>query len=366
MFTIDRDALVLAVGRVKAAAQSKVVTDQLRCVLLDAAGDALSLACTDTFTRIEVTAPSDGMGKYLVEIDRLAQIVGKLPAGAVEIGDKDDAVIIKAGRSRLTIPMLPVGSFPEWPHESSAVAWQARGLDLADTLSAVQPAMHRDSAMGDLHGVYIDSCDGGGRAVATNGNRLHCSRFESDGLVPPLWKSLLSRDFVAALKAAADTDDWWTIMIGERSVVARGPAVTVYARLVEGEFPDYRALPSRDSFTVQWTVDADAFSSALRRCMIVAQDQADRAHAVRLAPIDDGLELSSQDQHGAAVVEEVPGAVSGGEAVSYNATYLIEAVRVLTQRGAKTITMLVNGKAHTMIDCEAVPSVYAFVFPLAR
>lgn len=364
MITINRDALGLAVSRVKAAAQGKSVADNLRCVLLVGAHDRLTVSATNTFTRIEWSAPCAGEGRWLVGVDRLAGIVGKLPEGGVTLDSKGDSLVVKAGKTKYTLPILDASSFPAWPDEDVTSQWEARGTDMAETLSTVRAAVTRDNNRAGLNGVYLDAAEGGGRVVATDGARMHCAEFTTTQPVEPLSRALLSKEFVDALKSAADTDDTWLISVHGRYVTAVGPDCCISARLVDGEFPDYtQVLPRDNDHVIAWTADAADLSAALRRVLVVANE---RNHTITVRAIDGGIELSAQDVEGGAVTDELAAEIVGADdPVSLNASFLLEAVAVLAARGAKRVTVKKDsGYSRIFVGGTDVPGAFAMIMPI--
>ena len=119
-------------------------------------------------------------------------------------------------------------------------------------------------------------------------------------------------------KLAEDSETAWAIAFGERSATFSTEGLTLMVRLVDGEFPDYRAvLPA--NFKRQVQVNGSQLSDALRRVSIVASD---RNHSVRFAFETDRLVLTAQNVDLGDAREEVPMEMNG-EALftGFNARY---------------------------------------------
>src|ERR687893_1118116 len=115
--TIERAALLKALGHVQSVVERRNTIPILSNVLLSADGDGVSFSATDLDMEIidETTAEVSGGGQITAPAHTLYEIVRKLPDGAdVELrytGD-DPRLAVSAGRSRFNLPVLPAGDFP--------------------------------------------------------------------------------------------------------------------------------------------------------------------------------------------------------------------------------------------------------------
>lgn len=116
--TIERGALLKALGHVQAVVEKRNTIPILSNVLISAGPDGVSFAATDLDIEIlEVTeATSDGEGLFTAPAHTLYDIARKLPDGAdvtLEMSGGDPRISLKAGRSNFSLPSLPPGDFPD-------------------------------------------------------------------------------------------------------------------------------------------------------------------------------------------------------------------------------------------------------------
>lgn len=117
-FTIERGALLKALGHVQNVVERRNTIPILSNVLLSAERGQVSFSATDLDMEIVDTAEAivSVPGQITAPAHTLYEIVRKLPDGAdVELkfaaGD-DPRLSVSAGRSRFALPVLPAGDFP--------------------------------------------------------------------------------------------------------------------------------------------------------------------------------------------------------------------------------------------------------------
>ena len=115
--TIERAALLKALGHVQSVVERRNTIPILSNVLLSADGEAVSFSATDLDMEIldEATARVEGSGQITAPAHTLYEIVRKLPDGAdvaLTYSGDDPRLTVQAGRSRFNLPVLPAGDFP--------------------------------------------------------------------------------------------------------------------------------------------------------------------------------------------------------------------------------------------------------------
>jgi len=156
-FQVDRDVLADAVGWVSRALPARPVIPVLSGLLLQAAGDGLTLSCFDyeVSARVEVDAEVAEPGMILVPGRLLAEITRSLPSLPVEFADDPDGVSLTCGTASFTLVTLPVEDYPDLP-ELPHTAGTVDGGALAAAVSQVAPAASRDDTLPLLTGVNIE------------------------------------------------------------------------------------------------------------------------------------------------------------------------------------------------------------------
>ena len=115
--TIERAALLKALGHVQSAVERRNTIPILSNVLLSAERDRLTFSATDLDLEIidSALAQVDQPGQITAPAHTLYEIVRKLPEGAdvsLSFTGEDPRLTVAAGRSRFNLPVLPAGDFP--------------------------------------------------------------------------------------------------------------------------------------------------------------------------------------------------------------------------------------------------------------
>jgi len=371
-FRCERDVLLEALTTAgRAIASRGGALPVLSGVRLEAVGDELWVVGTDLDLTIQVsTRVSVSRPGVVVAPGRLVtDIVRALDAGAVTVeSDEDDELRISSGRSNFSVRTHPAGDFPRLPPISGdGVRLPATGL--AEALRQVVRAASSEDSRPILTGVLMAAEQGGLRLVATDSYRLAVRDLPGIGvlredqhvLVPSRALAELQRLLSSAAKSAppvpvpvpvsavapAPTSEdagpegappapapapaadgpAAILRLGEHDATFELGTVKLTTRLIEGDFPNYRALiPS--NYPNSLIVGRDALLDAVRRVKLMVRDP---TTPVRIALRSDGIELTVITQDWGQATEEVDAKYEGAEmVVAFNPNYLIDGVEAIT------------------------------------
>jgi DNA polymerase III subunit beta len=331
-FRLERDVLADAVAWAARTLPSRPSMPMLAGLLVDAGPDGLMLSSFDyeVSGRVAVAADVDEPGRVLVSGRLLADIARALPAAPVTVTSEGSRVEVRCGRSSFTLPTLPVDdypSLPDMPGSSGTIA----GASLASAVAQVAIAAGRDDTLPTLTGIRVEIADNQITLAATDRYRLAVreltwdperSGLDTTALVPARTladtaKSLAHCDLVHLALAASGAGDG---LIG-----FEGDGRRTTSRLLDGEFPKYRALLPSESNTTA-TVETSALVDAVKRVALVAE----RNTPVRLTFSGGEVELRAGAGDEAQATEAVECAVDGEPIeIAFNPQYLLDGLSVL-------------------------------------
>src|SRR3954467_5528419 len=179
--TIERAALLKALGHVQSVVERRNTIPILSNILLSAEGSTLSFSATDLDMEIidEGLAQIDVPGQITAPAHTLYEIVRKLPDGAdvsLSFSGDDPRLVIQAGRSRFNLPVLPAGDFPVMSSDGLSGRVSVDTNDLIRLIDKTRFAISTEETRYYLNGLYLHTVgEGAGqqlRAVATDGHRL--------------------------------------------------------------------------------------------------------------------------------------------------------------------------------------------------
>jgi len=179
--TIERAALLKALGHVQSVVERRNTIPILSNVLLSADGERVGLSATDLDMEIvdESAARIEGAGQITAPAHTLYEIVRKLPEGAdvsLTFNGDDPRLTVQAGRSRFNLPVLPAGDFPIMSNDGLSGAIEVDTADLIRLIDKTRFAISTEETRYYLNGLYLHVVVENGatllRAVATDGHRL--------------------------------------------------------------------------------------------------------------------------------------------------------------------------------------------------
>jgi DNA polymerase III subunit beta len=329
--SMERGALLRAMGRAQSVVERRNTIPILSNVLIEAEGDQVSFRATDLDIEVIDRAPAmvSRAGATTVSAHTLHEIARKLPDGAmVELADDGIAgrLDVRAGRSHFSLATLPREDFPMMASAEYRTSFSCQAAALRRLFDKAKFAISTEETRYYLNGVYMHAAKGADgpvlRCVATDGHRLA----RIDAPLPEGAEGLpgviVPRKTVGELRKLLDDDEAAiAVSVSETKVRFATPEVTLTSKVIDGTFPDYaRVIPTGNAKRLE--VDAKEFAQAVDR---VATVSSERSRAVKMALEDDRLVLSVNAPDSGAADEEL--AVAYGDErleIGFNAKYLQE------------------------------------------
>jgi DNA polymerase-3 subunit beta len=257
----------------------------------------------------------------------ITDIVRALEPGAVSLDSDEEELRIASGRSHFTVRTHPAGDFPRIPVPSGdAVTLPVEGL--SDALRQVTRAASNEDSRPILTGVLLAAEADGLRLVATDSYRLAVRDLGGLGVLAEgqrvLVPSLALNELMRLLGSSVGEV---SLRLGAHDATFGVGEVTLTTRLIEGEFPNYRALIPA-SYPNRLIVGREALLDAVRRVKLLARDA---TTPVRIALRPNGIELTVITTDWGTATEDVDAKYEGAEmTVAFNPTYLIDGVEAVT------------------------------------
>src|SRR5487761_500650 len=179
--TIERAALLKALGHVQSVVERRNTIPILSNVLLRGADGKLALSATDMDIEMISSVPAQGVktGGTTVPAHTLYDITRKLPEGAqvaLEIGADKGQMTLRSGRSTFTLACLPAEDYPVMSGADLAHNFTISAADLKRLIDRTRFAISTEETRYYLNGIYLHAAGSAKaatlRAVATDGHRL--------------------------------------------------------------------------------------------------------------------------------------------------------------------------------------------------
>jgi DNA polymerase-3 subunit beta len=331
--TIERAALLKALGHVQSVVERRTTIPILSNVLLHADAGSLSLSATDMDLEIveKVVAHIERDGRTTAPAHTLYDIVRKLRDGAqVEletIGGRNE-MVLRSGRSTFTLACLPPEDYPvmsagETPHHFALSAAELRTL-----IDRTRFAISTEETRYYLNGIYLHATKNNEvpvvRAVATDGHRLARVEITAPEGAAGMAGVIVPRKTVLELRKLVDegaAEDEVQIALGGTKIRCAIGEAALTSKLIDGTFPDYdRVIPGGNDKILD--VDCKSFAEAVDRVSTISTE---RSRAVKLAIDRSGLIVSATSPENGTAVEELEVRYQSTPLeIGFNSRYLLD------------------------------------------
>jgi DNA polymerase-3 subunit beta len=334
---LDSDELGDIVGYPAAHAPARPTTPILACIVMEADAETGQLSARTYDYEVGSRAVGQALitkpGIVLVNARLLAKIIGELPKGKpVTLTQDGPRLIIKCGGATFRLETVPPADYPAQPG-MPALAGSIGSDAFAAAVSQVAVAAGKDDSLPALTGVRFEIVGSTLTLVATDRYRLAIRELDWTGTspdtdiavtVPAKLLASTTRALTGGAEVQIHLDGGGD---GKRAglIGFTGPSRQTTTRLIDGEFPRYRALLP-DTFNATADVDAAAIVSAVKRVALVAENNT----PVRLTFSTGRLLLEAGQPDGESASEEIGADYDGGGEypaefhVAFNPDYLID------------------------------------------
>jgi DNA polymerase-3 subunit beta len=371
-FRVERDVLAEAVAWTARSLPVRPPVPVLAGLLIEGSGSNLVFSSFDyeVSARVEVEADIADAGRALVSGRLLADISRSLPNRPVEVSTDGTKVVVTCGSARFTLLTLPVEDYPALP-EMPTASGSLPGDVFAAAVSQVAVAAGRDDTLPVLTGIRVEIAGETVTLAATDRYRLAVREFawspEQTGLSAI---ALVPARTLAETAKSLTTDGDVTLALasggqGEGMMGFEGGGRRTTTRLLEGEFPKYRALLPSESASVA-TVETATLIEAVKRVALVAE----RNTPVRLSFSAGEVVLEAGSGEEAQASEAVEANLDGDDiAIAFNPTFLLDGLAAIDAPTAQlsfttsTKPAVISGRGK---DDEAVPGDYRYLLMPVR
>ncbi len=275
-----REPLSAAFQLAAGIAPSRTSKTVLQNVKLTAEGDQVVLEATDLEVGIRITVSGVDIaspGQILLPVQRTGNIFRESSDEMLSIEADDKNTVIRSGRNRFQLPNANADEFPHVPGFDVDVYHEIPAGLFRELIRRTVFATDVESSRYALGGVLLEMEQERVTAVATDGRRL--ARMEGSGksvgghqttgtttIVPVRAMTLLER-------AMSDKETQVQVASRANELLVRTPQWTIYSRLVEGRYPNWRqVIPRRDNpVRIQLTVGP--LFAGLRQAAIVVDQE---------------------------------------------------------------------------------------------
>jgi DNA polymerase III subunit beta len=326
--TVERAALLKALGHVQSVVERRNTIPILSNVLLVADEGTLTFTATDLDLAIVEGAPAQTSinGATTVAAHTLFDIARKLPEGAqVELATGDGRLALAAGRSRFQLSTLPREDFPAIADGELPFGFVLPATTLKQMVDKTKFAISTEETRYYLNGIFLhvtEEAKPALRAVATDGHRLARVAIDRPDGAVGMPDIIIPRKAVTELRKLLDEADGDVrVQLSASRIRFTLNNAVLSSRLIDGTFPDYsRVIPTANDKLMR--IDTAALREGADRVSTIATD---KTRAVKLSLGDDKLTLAVTSPENGTASEELAASYSSTPIdIGFNSRYLLD------------------------------------------
>ncbi len=334
--SVEKEKLLKILARVQGVADRKSSMAILSTVLFETVDNGIELSATDLEIgfKAHLEAQIESPGALALPARKFYEIVKDFPMEIIHLEEREPQWLTIFGDEEelvFRLAALPAEDFPALPEVEGTSLVDIPGGTFAEMVSKTIFCVATEENRFLLSGVYIEKITEGEeklRFVATDGHRLAMIDREIESI-----KDLdLSPGVIVPRKAALEmkkiAQDHVLVQFGlkENHVILATPHEVITARLIDGQYPDYRAvIPQTKEKLV--LIPRKRFIEALKRISIISSE---RYRPVKLEFAPETVTIISHHPDLGEGREKVAADYSGEPfSLNFNAKYLVDVLEVM-------------------------------------
>lgn len=309
------------------AISNRTTMEILDGFLLEAKEDKLKITSTDLEISIETTLNCDVIeeGSIVMDSRLFSDIIRRLPDDIVNIDVKDMNMNIKCLHSEFNLMGKDPELYPDLPVIIRNESFTLKSDIIKNSIRQTVFATSIDLTRIQLTGVLIEVSEEDISFVAVDGYRLAIKKIDkATGL--NLKMIVPGRVLSELEKLLSDDSEEITISSAPGNIVFELGDTTVYSRLLDGNFFNYKDI-IRENHETTFTVDRMELQRALERASLMAKEG--MANLLKLNIADGKLVINSNSKIGDVHEEIFTDIIGGDVTIAFNSRYLLEGIRAI-------------------------------------
>jgi DNA polymerase-3 subunit beta len=341
---VTQENLAKALNTVARVANTRNTLPILSNVLLKTSNNRLSIAATNLDIGIThfVGSKIEKEGSITVPARLMQDFVSSLPDSVLKLELTDNKLHISTDQYQSTINGIVADEFPVMPAIEGGNPLKLSAKDFKQALQQVVFAASPDDARPVLTGVYLHANGDEVVLVATDSYRL--AERKLDKIKAPIEVLIPATAANDLLRIISDTDKEITITHDDQQVLFEVGEVSLVARLIEGNYPDYRKLIPSKFATIAKLKRAD-FVNITKVSSLFARESAGSI-TIKVDESDKEVSINAVASQLGENTAKAKAEIKGSGEVTLNSRYLIDALNAF---GAEEIDFCFNGKLEPCI-----------------
>ncbi len=286
--------------------------------------------------RTEIACEVVKEGNYIINAQKLCQIIRAMPAGFITIEvDANNIAKITSGKSEFEIYAMNGADFPSLPVLRGDWGFViGRGV-LKNMIVKTQFAVAQNDMRPELNGAFfkiegnkitVVTCDASKMAIKEQITDIENKNDDQSEL--DMQFIIPGKTLTELMKLLSDSEETVSIRLTRKYVIFMIDKVIFFSRLIENEYIDYNRFIPKNSKTFV-NIDCESFLAALERASLVTEDKTmgQSKSVLRCSFEGNMLKISSVSVSG-KVYDEIFTEKTGDDIMlGFNCRYLLDALR---------------------------------------
>jgi len=336
--TVTQTQLAYGLGVVSRAVSPRSTLPVLGNILIATDEGRLRLSATNLELGITcwIGADIEQEGSITIPARIFFDLVNTLPGDKVHLSlnERTQTMNIHCGTSNFDIKGIAAKEFPPMPAPDLSSGVELNVSDFKEMIQQVGFAASTDDARPVLQGVLMEIDNNEIALAATDGFRISVRTAElSTTLSNPVKVIIPARSLNELARIATDGKQSITMIVppDRGQVIFHLENAELVSQLIEGNFPDYRAIIPR-SFGTRTIISTSEFLKACRQAEIIARE-GNNVIRLNLQPQEGGpgaVEFSTQSEEMGSGEVIVDANIEGPELlIAFNVRFLSEVLEVV-------------------------------------
>ena len=336
--TVSQAQLAHGLGLVSRAVSPRSTLPVLGNILIATDEGRLRLSATNLELGITcwIGAQIEEEGSVTIPARIFGDLVSTLPGDKVSLAltTRTQTLNIRSGTSNFDIKGIEASEFPPMPTPDLSAGVELNVSDFKEMIQQVSFAASTDEARPVLQGVQLEINENQISLAATDGFRISVRSAElSSAVANPVKVIIPARSLSELARIAVNGDETVAMVVPQD----RGQAIfhlkdaELFTQLIEGNFPDYRAIIPR-SFKTRTVISTSEFLKACRQAEIIARE-GNYVIRLKMQPQEGGpgtLEFTTQSEETGSGEVVVDANIEGPELlIAFNVRFLSEVLEVI-------------------------------------
>lgn len=328
--TCNKNDLLIGVNTVLKAVSTRTTLPILQCILIQATSDGLKLISNDLEMGIEsnVISNIEETGSIAIEAKIFSEIVKKLPDNEVEIKvDENNLMTIICEKSKFNIPGQASDEFILLPKVSKEKCLKISQFILKEMIRQTIFSIALEEVRPILTGELLEIKEGELNIVSVDGFRVSIRNKNIDTDIDNIKVVIPGKSLNEIHKIlSSDEEDHVLIYFTDKHILFEINESIVVSRLLEGEFPKYDQIFSRDYETLI-KIKRKQLQMSIERAALIARES--NKNPIKLQIKENSMAITSNTEIG-NVYEEIEIFKEGKELeIAFNPKYLIDALKAI-------------------------------------